>query len=217
MAVRHTTPPYLLIFVAVICAIVTLFECRQIYSQQIGLPITKYNARVTSPVWRITPSRRCTSMNARRKKMVDVLLKEDVKGSGKKGEITAVKPGFWRNYLLPNGIATQPTAEFMEQLRVEEEMKIAEAKAKKNTALKLRDGLQMLSFTIRMKAQDDGKLYGGVRPQDIVDAVKSQTGTELDPKTVDLPSMDKLDTYTVRVNLHPEVTASFPVSIQRGK
>merc|ERR1712146_824900 len=92
------------------------------------------------------------------------------------------------------------------------------SKGEKDTALKLRDGLQMLSFTIRMKAQDDGKLYGGVRPQDIVDAVKSQTGTELDPKTIDLPSdMDKLDTYTVRVNLHPEVAASFPVSIQRGK
>jgi len=152
-----------------------------------------------------------------RQRSVDVLLKEDIRGTGKKGEITAVKPGFWRNYLLPQGLATQPTAEYLEELRLEDERKVAEAKAKKDAAIKLRDSLQILSFTIRVKAQDDGTLYGGVRAQDIVEVVKSQTGTELDAKTIDVPEITSLDTYTVYVNLHPEVRASFPLSVQRGK
>eukprot|EP00954_Amorphochlora_amoebiformis_P017146 1317289-Amorphochlora_amoeboformis.AAC.1 len=157
------------------------------------------------------------AVDAKRRR-VDVLLKEEVDGTGKKGDIVAVKPGFYRNFLMPQGIAVQPSAEYLEQLRLEDERKIAEAKAKKDAALKLRDGLQILSFTIRVKAKDDGTLYGSIRPQDIVEAVKSQTGAELDAKTIELPpEMSKLATYTVYANLHPEVKAAFPVSIQRGK
>ena len=69
---------------------------------------------------------------------MDVLLKEDIAGTGKKGDIVAVKPGFWRNYLFPQGIATQPTAEYLEELRVAEEQRMADAKASKNAAVKLR-------------------------------------------------------------------------------
>mmetsp|Transcript_36516 Transcript_36516/g.67463 ORF Transcript_36516/g.67463 Transcript_36516/m.67463 type:complete len:222 (-) Transcript_36516:175-840(-) len=163
----------------------------------------------------------CSSRNLAafsKRRSVDVLLKEDIKGTGKKGEIVGVKPGYYRNYLAPHGIATQPTAEFLEELRVEEERKVAAAKALKEQAMKLRDGLQILSFTIRVKANDDGTLFGGVRPQDIAEAVKAQTGTELDPKTIELPAdMNSLGTYNVFANLHPEVKATFPVSVQKGK
>merc|ERR1712146_788635 len=139
-------------------------------------------------------------------------------GTGNKGDIVSVKPGYYRNFLFPMGMATQPTAEFLEELRLEEERKMADAKAKKDSALKLKDGLQLLSFTIRVKANEDGTLFGGVRQQDIADAIKAQTGTEIDAKMIELPAdMDRLQTYTVYANLHPEVKASFPVSIQRGK
>uniref|UniRef100_A0A6V3LS51 50S ribosomal protein L9, chloroplastic n=1 Tax=Lotharella globosa TaxID=91324 RepID=A0A6V3LS51_9EUKA len=192
------------------------------YSKQYSPLETSLQARrvltPSAPLTRLHSdcSRNLAAFSKRRS--VDVLLKEDIKGTGKKGEIVGVKPGYYRNYLAPHGIATQPTAEFLEELRIEEERKVAAAKALKDQAIKLRDGLQILSFTIRVKANDDGTLFGGVRPQDIADAVKAQTGTELDAKMIELPAeMDSLGTYTVFANLHPEVKASFPVSVQKGK
>lgn len=146
-----------------------------------------------------------------------VLLRSDISGVGKKGDIVEVAKGFARNYLFPTGSALLATggieaqAASMRQsraLRDAQDMESAEAVAAV---------LRAATVTITARAGTEGRLFGSVTVTDITDAVEAQTGAVVDRRKVQLAEPIKsVGTHVVPVHLHTEVTAELTVEVVAG-
>ncbi len=142
-----------------------------------------------------------------------VLLRSDVDGVGKKGDIVEVADGHGRNYLIPKGWAIAASAGVEAQagsMRKSRDLKDA---ADRSSAQEIATRLVPTVITITAKAGAEGKLYGSVTNAEIVEAVAAQTGIEIDRRRVQLDDHIKtLGTHQVPVKLHSEV--EFPVTIE---
>lgn len=142
-----------------------------------------------------------------------VLLRTDVEGVGKKGDIVDVADGHGRNYLIPKGwaIVASPGVEAQaESMRKSRDLKDA---ADRSSAQEIATRLVPTVITISAKAGAEGKLYGSVTTTEIVEAIASQTGIEIDRRRVLVDDHIKtLGTHSVPVKLHAEV--EFPVTIE---
>ncbi|MEX2353207.1 MAG: 50S ribosomal protein L9 [Gammaproteobacteria bacterium] len=143
-----------------------------------------------------------------------VILMEKVRNLGNLGDQVSVKPGYGRNYLIPNGKAVPATKDNIEKFearRAELEMAQADVLA---SATARAEAMSGLSVTIRQKAGTEGKLYGSVGTADIAEAVTSQ-GMELTKAEVRLPegSFRNLGEYDVEVSLHADVKTTIKVVI----
>lgn len=143
-----------------------------------------------------------------------VILQEKVAKLGKVGDQVEVKPGYGRNYLIPNGIAVPATekniAEF-EKRRIEFEKKAAEVlTVAQARAEKLKD----LTVTIEVQASEEGKLFGSVGLRDVVDAVSKQ-GIDIEKREVLLPEgpIRQVGEYAISLQLHSEVVVAIKVKI----
>lgn len=143
--------------------------------------------------------------------MIKVILREDVSGIGRTGEVKQVKDGFARNFLLPRNLALVATDHNLK--RIEAERKKIEDKlvSEKKKAQDLAQRLANFSVTIAVEVNEEGKLYGSLTAQDIVKAVASE-GIELDKKSValEVPIKD-LGIYDLEVKLYPEVVVKIKV------
>ena len=135
---------------------------------------------------------------------MEVILREDVKSLGKAGAIVRVKPGYARNYLLPQGLAYEATEG--NKKRIAGESRAREAAAK----------LEAVTVTISAKAGEGERLFGSVTAQDIADALQ-QAGHPVDKRRIDLDHPIKLlGDHTVAVRIHPDVQAAVRVRIVPG-
>jgi large subunit ribosomal protein L9 len=147
---------------------------------------------------------------------MEVILLERIEKLGEMGEIVNVKPGFARNYLLPQSKALRATSankESFEARRAE----LEDANAKRRTdALGAAGNVDGASVVLVRQASDSGQLYGSVRPRDIANALK-ETGAEIDRSQVrqDAP-IKLLGLHNVRIALHPEVIAVVTVNVARS-
>ena len=149
---------------------------------------------------------------------MEVILKKDVKGTGKAGEIVKVSDGFARNKLIPGGFAVEATeankrAIAREKAKAEEkyaaDKAAAEAMAKKLTAAPV---------VVKTKVGDNGKLFGSITSMDIAQAVSEQLGTEVDKKKIVLDKpIKEMGETEVSVKLFQDVTAKVKVVIEGGK
>ena len=144
-------------------------------------------------------------------KSVDVILRRKVANLGEVGDIVSVKPGYARNYLMPQGLAYQATEENRRRLEQERSTALAaEARAREN-AQALAERLENVSVTFSMLAGDEGKLYGSVGPRNVADQLESE-GYGVEPKHVLLHEPIKtLGVYSVPLRLHPDVETSIKV------
>ena len=137
---------------------------------------------------------------------MQVILREDVLNLGKSGELVNVKPGYGRNYLIPQGKAMLATKKNVAQL--EHEKKIISAKNAKllKDAQSIADRLGQIEITVERKVGGDDKLFGSVTTRDIEEALAVK-GVKVDKKHVHLAEPIKsLGIYTVEIKLSPEVT-----------
>ena len=146
---------------------------------------------------------------------MEVVLLEDVKALGKKGEIVKVSDGYARNFILPKKLGVEATAKNLNDRKLQEanERKIAaeQLQAAKDLAAQLAD--QTVSLSI--KAGEGGKAFGSVSSKEIAAAVKEQMGLDVDKKKIQLKEAIKsLGTHIVAVKLHPEVTAELKVVVK---
>ena len=142
-----------------------------------------------------------------------VILLSDLRHTGRRGEIVEVKPGFARNYLMPKGLAalaTDANQKWFEQQRTKIEARLEqEREAAAADAAKI-DGTRV---SIAKRASETETLYGSVTPVEIAEALAAK-GIEVDRKVLDLAGGIKtLGEHTVRVDLHPEVTAEIVVEV----
>ena len=146
-----------------------------------------------------------------------VILLQDVKGKGKKGQLLEVSDGYARNYMLPRKIAVEATADAVNTMRMNDKAtqeRIAREKAEAmETAKKLRE----LTVTVTAKGGGNGRLFGSVTNQEIADALKAKAGIVLDKRKIVISDAIKnVGTYTVTCKLGYEITAPLTVKIEEG-
>lgn len=143
--------------------------------------------------------------------VVEILLAEDVQGLGKQGEIIRVKPGYARNFLLPQGLATiasEHNKQMVEQHR--RQMQEYEVQLKRSLQVQA-EAVSKYSVTLEANANKDNQLYGSIVETDISKALNS-AGFEISPEMVALEGPLKLlGMYTVKIQLSPEVQTEVKV------
>jgi large subunit ribosomal protein L9 len=145
--------------------------------------------------------------------MIEVILREDVNSLGKAGELVRVKPGYARNFLLPQGLAFEATEGNKKRIAAETRARGARNQAERAEAERFAGALGAVTLTLTGKAGEEGKLFGSITVQDIADALAAQ-GHEVDRRRVELEHPIKtLGHHTVAVRLHPEVRAEVRVSV----
>ena len=142
-----------------------------------------------------------------------LILRTDMQGVGKRGDIIDVADGYARNYLLPQGkaiVATDGAVEQAAKMRRARDLRDA---SDREAAQTVASTLVPKVITITQRAGDGGKLFGSVTAADIVAAVAEQTSVELDRKHIDIDEAIKTTgQHTVTAQLHPEV--SFPITLE---
>jgi large subunit ribosomal protein L9 len=143
-----------------------------------------------------------------------VILLQDVKSLGKKGEIVNVNDGYARNFILPKKLGLEANNQNMNDLRLqkqkEDKIALANLEAAKDLAKELESG----KVELAIKVGEGGKTFGSVSSKEIAGAVKEQLGVEVDKKKIQLKETIKtLGTHPVPIKLHPEVTAELKVVV----
>lgn len=146
-----------------------------------------------------------------------VILLEDVKGTGKKGQIVNASDGYANNFLFPKKLAVAATNDNLNSIKLqkkaEEKRKAEELAAAKELAEKL----TKKDIKISVKTGDNGKLFGSVTNKEIAAAIEQQTGLVIDKKKIVLNDQIKMvGTRHVNIKLHPEVTAEVKVIISEA-
>lgn len=143
-----------------------------------------------------------------------VVLRTDVSGLGRRGDIAVVADGFARNYLLPKGLALVATAGVEAQAEAMRRARAQRAAADRADAVALADVLAKATITITAKAGREGKLFGSVSTSDIAAAIEKQAGSVVDRRSLVLSEpIKKTGTYQVTAHLVADVTATFPVTV----
>lgn len=146
-----------------------------------------------------------------------VILLEDVKKLGKKGDLIDVADGYARNYLFPRNLAREATKGSIKQLKQEKAALENKKKKELQQAKELAAKLSKTTVTLKVKSGDQGKLFGSVTSKDISKALKEQHKIEVDRRKIELPEPIKsLGSYEVDVKLAPEVDAKLNVKIVEG-
>ena len=146
-----------------------------------------------------------------------VILLQDVKGKGKKGQMLEVSDGYARNFMLPRKMAIEATPDAVNTMRMNDKAtqeRIAREKAEAmDTAKKLRE----LTVVVKAKGGGAGRLFGSVTNQEIADSLKTQTGISLDKRKIVLSDPIKsVGTYTVTCKLGYEISAPLTVKIEEA-
>ena len=143
-----------------------------------------------------------------------VILLQDVKGKGKKGQMLEVSDGYARNYMLPRKLAVEATADAVNTKRMNDKA-AAEREAKERAeALETSKKLRDMTLVVTAKGGGAGKLFGSVTNQEIADALKAKTGITLDKRKIVISDPIKnVGTYTVQCKLGYEITAPLTVKI----
>ncbi len=144
-----------------------------------------------------------------------VILLQDVKSVGKKGEIIDANDGYARNFLLPKKMAVEANSKNLNDL------KLQNANEEKLVAQRLKDAqdlakdIESKTVTVYMKAGEGGKTFGSISGKEIAAAFKEQHGLELDKKKLVMEEpIRSFGTYNVDIKLHPQVTGTVKVKVQ---
>lgn len=143
-----------------------------------------------------------------------VILIEDAKKLGKKGEIVNVAEGYARNYLIPKGVVVEATEANLRNLSHQQAVKQDRVRKEEQEARELAERLSALTVVIRAKTGEAGRLFGSVTAQDIAEAITTATGVELDKRRVELDEpLKALGDYEIAVKLYQGVTAKVTVKV----
>lgn len=143
-----------------------------------------------------------------------VILLQEVKKVGKKGDVLNVAEGYARNFLFPKGLAVEANQVNMKNLQKQKSIESQKKEEQMEEAKTLAAKLTEVIVKIETKAGDEGRLFGSVTTKEIVDILAAQTKIKIDKRKVVLQDPIKtLGTYVVSVKLHPEVEAEFRVLV----
>lgn len=148
---------------------------------------------------------------------MQVILKQDVKGQGKKGQMVNVSDGYARNYLLPKGLAEPATKSNINVLKGKQESLEYRKQKELEEANAIADKMKEITVKLTAKAGDNGKLFGSITSKDVSEALTMQHHIKLDKKKFVMPEggIKALGNTTIDVKLYTGVTGKLTVSVEK--
>ena len=148
---------------------------------------------------------------------VKLLLKEKVEKLGEIGEVVSVKPGYARNFLLPNNLAAIPTPGEIKRIQKKKELLEKQYQEEKIQAEEIAKKLsEAVRIEMNAEAGEAGKLFGRITSKDIVEKLNSQLGTEINKKSILLKkAISELGEFDIKIKLHNEVTAEIKLVVKK--
>ncbi len=146
-----------------------------------------------------------------------VILLQDVKGKGKKGQLLEVSDGYARNFMLPKKLAMEATADAINTMRMNDKAAAEKTAREKAAALETAGKLRGMTLTVYAKGGGAGRLFGSVTNQEIADALEKNAGIKLDKRKIVISDPIKnVGTYTVTCKLGYEISAPLTVKIEEA-
>ena len=145
---------------------------------------------------------------------MEVILLEDVKALGKKGELVKVSDGYSRNFILPKKLGLEATPKNVNDLKLQKAAQAKRAQEQLDEAKALAATIAQKNIVLKIKTGEGGRTFGSVSTKEIAQALKDQLGLEIDKKKLVLAEpLRNLGTFTVPIKLHTQVTAELKVRI----
>ena len=146
-----------------------------------------------------------------------VILEQDVKGKGKKGQMIEVSDGYARNFLLPKKLAKEATADNVNTMRMNDKATQERQAKERAEALEISNRMRNFTVTVVAKGGGAGKLFGSITSAEIADALNQQHGIELDKRKIVLADPIKnAGTYTVKCKLGYDITGELTVEVKEA-
>lgn len=146
--------------------------------------------------------------------LVKVILKEDIKGVGKKDQVINASDGYARNFLFPKKLAVEANAENMSKLKAKQDSHAFKKSQEKEEAEKIAEKLSKILVKIEVKAGTNGKIFGGVSSKEIAENLEAQYQIKVDKKKIDLKDTIKtLGTFTVDIKLFEGVIGKVKLNV----
>ena len=142
-----------------------------------------------------------------------VLLKQDVKGQGKAGQIVNVSDGYARNFLFPRQLAVEADAAAVNEVRTKTEAAQYHAKVEKDNSLKAADTLKDKIVEIKAKAGNAGRLFGSVTTKEVSVELDKQFGIKVDKRKISMDDIKSFGSYTAEIKLPQGVVAKVTVKV----
>ena len=146
-----------------------------------------------------------------------VILLQDIRGKGKKGQMIEASDGYARNYLLPRKMAIEATADNINTMKMNDKAKAEQAAREKAQAQEFAEKLKEITVELHAKAGSGGRLFGSITSQEVSDALKAQYGITIDKKKIvqDEP-IKSYGTFSMKAKLGYEITATISVHVSEG-
>jgi len=143
-----------------------------------------------------------------------IILKENIEKIGQVGDVVEVSNGFGRNFLIPQGKAISFTTGNFRQIEYLKKQETEKKEGQLSEAKELAEKINNISLEIKVKAGEEGKLFGSVTSKDIVKTLFEEHGIELDKKKLNLKeSLKKLGIHTIPINLYKDITPQIKVNL----
>ena len=148
---------------------------------------------------------------------MEIVLLEDVKALGKKGQVVKVNDGYARNFILPKKLGIEATSKNINDLKLQKANQAKIAQEQLDAAKAFAEVLATKEIILAIKVGEGGKTFGSVSSKEIAEAAKKQFDLDIDKKKIQLPNpIRALGTTEVGVKLHPKVTASLKVTVKEA-
>lgn len=142
-----------------------------------------------------------------------VILKQDVKGQGKKGDLVSVSDGYARNFLFPRDLAMPADAQAMNELKNKESAAAFHQQEEKKAALAVVELLKDKTLTVKARAGQNGKLFGSVTTKEIAEELKKQFDVTIDKRKIAMADIKAFGGYTAELKLPQGVTGKLSVLV----
>ena len=144
-----------------------------------------------------------------------VILQQDIKGKGKRGQMIEVSDGYARNYMLPRKLAVEATADNVNTMRTTDKANQERRQKEREEAFAFSNRMKDMVVVVRAKGGGAGRLFGSITTQEIADAIKAQEGIDIDKRKIVLDGQIKtVGDYKVKVKLGYEITAELKLRVE---
>ncbi len=147
---------------------------------------------------------------------MEVILQQDIKSLGKKGQKIKVSDGYAQNFLLPKKLAVPANAANLNTLKTQNDAAEYRRATEKAAALEQKAAVDGMHVQLKAKAGMNGKLFGAVTAKEVADAIKETKGIEIDKKKIRLPGADAIKafgTYSAEIKLYPDIAAQITITV----
>lgn len=145
-----------------------------------------------------------------------VILKEDVKGKGKKGSLINVSDGYARNYLLPKGLAVEANNAAMNEFNSKKSSEAYKKAEELSIANEIAKKLSNENLSINAKAGESGKLFGAITNKEVADLISEKLGENIDKKKIQMDAIKECGEYLIKIKLHPEVSVAMNIIVNKA-